>query len=166
MAQNFSMPALASNMTGPSDTLALDTPQIPQEHRANATLVMLCRNSELEGVVTSVQQMEDKFNKKYNYPWVFLNDEPFTDNFKKLLYPSCLQNILTNNPFGVPRRVSVLTDAPISFGVVPREHWYQPDWIDEGKAQAGRNKMLFQGIIYAGKHVAIYVRLLHLSWNW
>jgi alpha 1,2-mannosyltransferase len=29
-----------------------------------------------------MKQMEDRFNKKYNYPYVFLNEEPFTDEFK------------------------------------------------------------------------------------
>lgn len=48
------------------------------------------------------------------------------------------------------RRVTVLTDAPISFGQIPREHWYQPDWVDEEKARNGRLKMMAQGIIYAG----------------
>lgn len=57
---------------------------LPSNHpRANATLVFLCRNSDINGVVSSVQQMEDRFNKRYHYPWVFLNDEPFTDEFKK-----------------------------------------------------------------------------------
>jgi alpha 1,2-mannosyltransferase len=57
---------------------------LPSDHpRANATLVFLCRNSDINGVVSSVQQMEDRFNKRYHYPWVFLNDEPFTDELKK-----------------------------------------------------------------------------------
>ena len=44
---------------------------------------MLARNKELEDVVFSMKQLEDRFNKNYNYPWVFLNDEPFTEEFKK-----------------------------------------------------------------------------------
>ena len=39
------------------------------------------------------------------------------------------------------RRVSVLTDAPISFGTIPREHWAQPEWIDEERAQEARRRM-------------------------
>ncbi|KAG6814355.1 hypothetical protein H0H92_010940 [Tricholoma furcatifolium] len=100
------------------------------QRRANATFVLLCRNRELNGVVSSIQQMEDRFNRYHNYPWVLLNEEPFTEEFKK--------------------RVSVLTDAPISFGLIPKEHWFQPDWIDEIKAREGRTKMMWQGIIYAG----------------
>jgi alpha 1,2-mannosyltransferase len=51
--------------------------------RANATLLMLARNSDLAGAVSSVSQMEDKFNKHCNYPWIFLNEEPFTEDFKR-----------------------------------------------------------------------------------
>ncbi|KAJ7787774.1 hypothetical protein B0H14DRAFT_3505100 [Mycena olivaceomarginata] len=29
--------------------------------------------------------------------------------------------------------------AGVSFGLVPKEHWFQPEWIDEDKARAGRN---------------------------
>ncbi|EPQ51263.1 glycosyltransferase family 15 protein [Gloeophyllum trabeum ATCC 11539] len=96
--------------------------------RANATLVFLCRNSDLAGVVSTIQQVEDRFNKKFGYPWVLLNDEEFTDYFKT--------------------RVSVLTDAPMQFGLIPREHWVQPDWIDEGRAQQARRTMKMQGVIY------------------
>jgi alpha 1,2-mannosyltransferase len=49
------------------------------------------------------------------------------------------------------RRVRVLTDAPIHFGQIPEEHWYQPDWIDEDRARGGRSRMMAQGIIYAGE---------------
>lgn len=44
---------------------------LPQVGTANATIVFLCRNSDLEGVVSSVRQLEDRFNRKFNYPWVF-----------------------------------------------------------------------------------------------
>jgi alpha 1,2-mannosyltransferase len=43
-----------------------------------------------------------------------------------------------------------LTDAEVHFGVIPPEHWYQPDWIDEEKAQEGRMKLMQQNIIYGG----------------
>lgn len=51
--------------------------------RANATFVFLCRNNDLAGVVSSIRQMEDRFNRHYKYPWVLLNEEPFTDDFKQ-----------------------------------------------------------------------------------
>jgi hypothetical protein len=44
---------------------------------------MLARNSDLIGAAQSVRRLEDRFNKNYRYPWVFLNDEPFSDEFKR-----------------------------------------------------------------------------------
>jgi alpha 1,2-mannosyltransferase len=44
---------------------------------------MLARNGDLPGVVKSMKQMEDRFNKRFRYPYVFLNEEPFTDQFKE-----------------------------------------------------------------------------------
>ena len=49
---------------------------------ANATLLMLVRNSEIETAAQSVQELENRFNKNFGYPWIFLNDEPFTEEFK------------------------------------------------------------------------------------
>lgn len=48
------------------------------------------------------------------------------------------------------RRITVLTPSPIEFGLIPPEHWYQPDSIDEGKALKSRIAMQEKGIIYAG----------------
>ncbi|CAA7264528.1 unnamed protein product [Cyclocybe aegerita] len=106
-----------------NDTLVLD-------RQANATFVILARNSDIQGTVRSVREIEDRFNRKYRYPYVLLNEEPFTDEFKK--------------------RVSVLTSAKMEFGVIPHDHWFQPDWIDEEKAKAGRDKMVEKNIIYGG----------------
>jgi alpha 1,2-mannosyltransferase len=56
-------------------------------HRTNATLLMLARNSDLDGAVQAVRELEDRFNRKHNYPWVFLNEEPFSDDFKRCALP-------------------------------------------------------------------------------
>ncbi|KAI0006044.1 glycosyltransferase family 15 protein [Russula compacta] len=98
--------------------------------RANAAIVMLARNGDIRGVVKSLKQMEDRFNKRFRYPYVFLNEEPFTDQFKE--------------------RVTELTDATVEFGLIPPEHWYQPDWIDEEKASAAREQMAKNNVIYGG----------------
>ncbi|KIJ35947.1 glycosyltransferase family 15 protein [Sphaerobolus stellatus SS14] len=89
---------------------------------------MLARNEDIEGVVDSMRQLEDRFNYKFSYPWVFLNDEPFNDEFM--------------------RRTSILTRGNVSYGLIPQEHWVQPEWIDEHKAYAARRQMMFDGIIY------------------
>ena len=91
---------------------------------------MLARNQDTDSAVRSVRELEDRFNRKYRYPWVFLNDEPFSDDFKK--------------------RIANVVSGSVEFGTVPRDHWVQPDWIDEEKATAGRNKMMEDNIIYGG----------------
>jgi hypothetical protein len=55
----------------------------PNGSLVNATFVVLCRNSDLGDILWSVQQMEDRFNRRFGYPWVFLNDEPFTKEFQE-----------------------------------------------------------------------------------
>jgi len=98
--------------------------------KANAALIMLARNRDWKGVLNSMKQVEDRFNKKYNYPWIFLNDEPFDDEFI--------------------RWTTEVTDSPTSYGQVPKEHWVQPDWIDEEKAKASRQDMVDNNVIYGG----------------
>jgi len=50
--------------------------------RANAALVVLARNSEKDQLMSSIRSLETKFNNKHGYPWVIMNEEPFTDDFK------------------------------------------------------------------------------------
>lgn len=98
--------------------------------RANAALVVLARNNEWNDVVRSMKQLEQTFNKQFGYPWVFLNDEPFSDEFKKW--------------------TTEVTGSSTSYGLIPREHWVQPDWIDEAKASASRERMVKDNVIYGG----------------
>ncbi|KAF8964698.1 glycosyltransferase family 15 protein [Flammula alnicola] len=102
----------------------------PQGRKANAAIVMLARNSDLNGVISSMKQLEDRFNKKFQYPYVFLNEQPFEDNFIQ--------------------RVTELTDAKVQFGLIPNDHWVQPAHIDEDKATASRDKMMKDNVIYGG----------------
>jgi hypothetical protein len=78
----------SSNAKPPTFCHGIDTssPGAPSCHHANATLVMLARNSDLEGAVQAVREMEDRFNRNYNYPWVFLNEEPFSSDFKRCVF--------------------------------------------------------------------------------
>lgn len=91
---------------------------------------MLARNSDVDGAMRSVRELEDKFNRDFQYPWVFINEEPFSDDFKT--------------------RLSNIVSGPVFFEQVPHDDWYQPDWIDEDKARAGREKMVQDNIIYGG----------------
>lgn len=44
-----------------------------------------------------------------------------------------------------------MTTAPVSYGLIPKDDWYQPDWIDEEKATNARKKMEGEKVIYGGK---------------
>ncbi|KAI0035052.1 glycosyltransferase family 15 protein [Vararia minispora EC-137] len=103
--------------------------RLEPSRKANATILFLARNSDLQGVVTSLKQMEDRFNKRFRYPYTFLNDKPFSDKFKQTIVD--------------------LTDAPVEFGLIPPEDWNQPGWIDENKAAANRKEMQEKEIVYA-----------------
>lgn len=50
--------------------------------RINATLLSLVRNEEVDGMVQAMRDLERTWNSKFNYPWTFLNDVPFTEEFK------------------------------------------------------------------------------------
>lgn len=47
--------------------------------------------------------------------------------------------------------MSGIVSGPVRFGLVPSEHWNQPDWIDEEKAAEGRRKLVAANVIYGGK---------------
>ncbi|KAH6918568.1 glycosyltransferase family 15 protein [Coprinopsis sp. MPI-PUGE-AT-0042] len=102
----------------------------PDPRRANAAIVILARNGDINGVLSSMKQMEDRFNKKFHYPYVLLNEMAFDESFKK--------------------KVTEITASTVEFGLIPHDHWYQPDWIDEDRASKAREKMAKDNVIYGG----------------
>jgi alpha 1,2-mannosyltransferase len=103
------------------------SPPAPGE-RVNATFVSLARNTDIWEIARSIRQIEDRFNRNYNYDWVFLNDKPFDDVFKKV--------------------TTSLVSGKTHYGEIPKEHWSFPEWIDEKKAAAVREDMRQRKIIY------------------
>ena len=101
---------------------------LPADGKMNATFVTLARNSDLWDIVESIRQVEDRFNRHYHYDWVFLNDKPFDDEFKKI--------------------TTALISGRTRYGKVPHEHWSFPEWIDEEKARKVREDMAERKIIY------------------
>ena len=96
--------------------------------RMNATFVTLARNSDIWEIAKSIRQVEDRFNRKFHYDWVFLNDKPFDDDFKKV--------------------TTALVSGKTHYGEIPHEHWSFPDHIDQKKAQTVREDMAQRKIIY------------------
>ncbi|KAJ2742556.1 hypothetical protein GGI20_004400 [Coemansia sp. BCRC 34301] len=98
--------------------------------RANASFVILIRNREVNEFRATMRQLEDRFNGQYHYPYLFLNDEPFTDEF--------MQTIATS------------TTSNVTFALIPSDHWSVPEFIDEDRATAARTQMAANNVIYGG----------------
>lgn len=145
-----SSPSSPSASPSPSPSLSDFTPHttLDATERANATFVILCRNSDLDGVIQSVRSVEDRFNRKYGYSYVFLNEEPFDDQFKRYAPLTRLKCMVLS--YRQMRRVSVLSSAQMEFGTIPHDHWYAPPWIDEQKAADAMKKMAEDNVIYGG----------------
>ncbi|KAH7135307.1 alpha-1,2 mannosyltransferase KTR1 [Dendryphion nanum] len=82
----------------------------PNSDRINATIISLVRNEELKDMLQSMHDLERTWNHKFNYPWTFFNDVPFTDEFKE--------------------KTSAATNAEVRYELVPAEHWDMPSWIN------------------------------------
>ncbi|KAI8067909.1 glycolipid 2-alpha-mannosyltransferase-domain-containing protein [Gongronella butleri] len=117
------------NITLPPLT-SVAPPLAPQPRKANAVIVILCRNSELDGMRRTIREFEDRFNRRFKYPYVFLNDEPFEDDFK--------QSILA------------MTENTVEFGLVPDHMWSIPDWVDGELVEQCLLDYQMRGVLYGG----------------
>lgn len=77
-----------------------------------------------------MKQVEDRFNHKYKYPWTFLNDVEFTEEFIR----------------ETTKRASGKTE----YGLIPKEHWSVPDRIDQDKMKSAMDQMVKDRVIYGG----------------
>ena len=98
---------------------------------ANATLMIMAKNQDLRGVLYTMRQIEEKFNSKFHYPYVILNDGEFKENFID--------------------RVTKMTTSKVYFEKIEPEHWNQPDWIDSSKQKSQMKVLKQQNIAYANK---------------
>lgn len=96
--------------------------------KVKATFVTLARNEDLWELLESIQSIEDRFNSKFGYDWVFLNDVPFTEEF-------------------IAETTKSIT-GETKYGVIPYDHWSIPIWINQEKAQKAREDMAARGVIY------------------
>lgn len=89
----------------------IEKPTLSSPKKANATMLMLCRNSDVFSVLETIQNIQDRFNNKYNYDYTFLNDIPFDYEFIYLVS-------------------SIIPYGKINFGLIPTEHWSYPSHIN------------------------------------
>lgn len=126
--------------------------------KANAAFVVLARNKEIKGVRDSMKSLERHFNRWYQYPYVFLNDEPFNQTFMDT--------------------VRSFTNATVEFGQIPEQDWEFPNWTDQDEvkeaiAKQGDATILYGGMesyhkmcrFYSGKFYN-HPLLLKYDWYW
>jgi alpha 1,2-mannosyltransferase len=97
--------------------------------RENATFVTLARNEELGDLVETIKIYEARFNSRFHYDWVMLNNEPFTEEFIQT--------------------VKSLVSGKVTFGQVPSEQWQFPAWINQDEARASWQRMVEDDVVYA-----------------
>lgn len=110
-----------------------------QVGRENATLVMLVRNLELAGALLLMRSLEDRFNKAYKYPWVFLNDVPFDEEFMEL--------------------TSAMASGQVFYELIPEADWNPPPHIDLRRLQQNIDRSLH--IIYG--FLRLYRNMCHFN---
>ncbi|CAO3657553.1 unnamed protein product [Mucor hiemalis] len=103
----------------------------PPVRKAKAAMVILVRNKEQQAIAETIVNFQDKFNKNFDYPYVFLNEEPFTEEFKSAMKRAA------------PKAV-------MKFGLVPENQWSYPSWVNQSLAEQKRKQMDFEGVLYAG----------------
>lgn len=102
--------------------------------RQNGVIVMLARNTEQTDAVQAIQSLERRFNHRYHYPVVFLNDQPWSPAFIRAL---------TSEVSGM-----------VQFDIIPSYMWGFRDGTTEAeKDQARKNmgRMESKGIPHAGQ---------------
>ncbi|KAI1080782.1 glycolipid 2-alpha-mannosyltransferase [Whalleya microplaca] len=127
----YRVPVPARELDAPFYSSCQDPAAAADAPRENAAIVMLARNSEVEQAARSVRSLEQRFNRWFHYPIVFLNDEPWSDEFVTTL--------------------NATASGPTSFEIVPKEAWTFPAWLDEDAARASIKSQGDAGILYAGK---------------
>lgn len=123
-----------------------------------AAFVVLAHDSQLDEMVTTMHQLEAKFNRRYHYHWVFFTNMDFSEEFK----------IITSNA----------TNATCVYEQIPKEHWYLPQWINNSQhevdlnimcdAAAGNTRMQSDPHIYRWNSglFAREKRLRNYDWFW
>jgi len=99
--------------------------------RANATILMLARNSDAQEAAATLRNLEETFNRWFSYPITFLNDEPWSEEFKA---------VLSSN----------VTSGKLEFVQIPKGLWGFPPNFDVEGARKSFKAQANKGILYAG----------------
>lgn len=105
-------------------------PDIWDGHSVKGAFYMIVSNEQLPLARAAVKSIEERFNSKLNvsYPWIFLNNQPFTPEFKKYV-----KKLASNK-------------NQVYFGQIDLNAWSYPNWIDTERAEMALTRMIQLGI--------------------
>lgn len=98
--------------------------------KENAVIFFLCRNEDIDTLVGVLENFEDIFNKRYQYPYIFANDKEFTADFIQ--------------------RVNEKISSSAEFIQLEPHEWDIPNWIDQNKLNASLSLLERSGIVHGG----------------
>ena len=94
-----------------------------------AIFFSLVREEELDGMIQSITDLQNRFNNNFHYDWLFVSDKKFSTSFKKKISKT-------------------FTSGKALFDQIPKEYWGYPAYIDQEKAAHSRAEMAKAGIKY------------------
>lgn len=97
--------------------------------KQSAVILILCRNSDKNEIKTTLENFEQRFNSKFNYPYVFLNDSEWERDFKT--------------------EINKVTRNRAKYGRIDEANWKMPPTIDRVRANAEWTNMKNRGVPYA-----------------
>ncbi|KAI9313170.1 nucleotide-diphospho-sugar transferase [Dichotomocladium elegans] len=101
-------------------------PTIWNDRPVKGVFYMVLQNGDIQGARATIRSIEDRFNHVYQYPWVFLSDQPYTYE-------------LVNN-------LRTLSTAPMFFGRIDPEVWHYPSWISGVRLENTMQSMANRGV--------------------
>lgn len=84
--------------------------QIYPEH--SSAMLIVCKNNDLSSILKTMDNFENKFNKKFHYPWIFISEEFLTKDFSAKVFEAASSDVVVTQipkaywsmPCGVNRK--------------------------------------------------------------
>ena len=77
----------------------------------NGCIFVLLQFERIENLKKTIKQFESAFNQKANYPYVIVNNEPFS--------------------MSIENTIRDLTQSKVEFGLISSSQWEHPKWIEK-----------------------------------
>ena len=112
------------------------------------------RNSDLDGITSTITLLERQFNEHFRYPYVLLNDVPFEQTSKEWVVPTTTQGRLSGLNW-LKKIIAVLSNSQ------NQKLKLDSSWPNTGtnhnetKASLARRRLLKDGVAYGGEFVML-----------